>query len=215
MNLHNLIGDGFDLLNLSLNDKQLERLTQYVCLLEKWNKAYNLSAIKTPEAIAKRHVLDSACMIKPWQSKGCDSIIDVGTGAGLPGLILAIIEPDQPVSLLDSNGKKTRFLFQAVTELGLKRVQIINQRVEAFQPDEKFAIVISRAYASLSDMIESTRHLLKHTGHWWAMKGVYPADEIAGLPSYAKLLACEPLTPPYCDEQRHLVSIQLNNTSNL
>ncbi len=198
---------GLSALSLSFTPAQLQRCLRYVELLEKWNKAYNLSAIRDPMAMIDRHVLDSASILPMWFESSFLRVIDVGTGAGLPGIIMAIAKPEASITLLDSNGKKTRFLFQAVNDLGLKNVQIENLRVESFHSSEKFDMVISRAYASLLDMVTSTAHLVAGQGQWWAMKGVYPKDEIASLPTSVQLATSHELSPPFCEGERHLVCL--------
>jgi len=192
-------------LGLTLSAKQFANLRQYMVLLKKWNKAYNLTAVEDEKAMVKRHILDSLAL-HPFLD--CDLLIDVGTGAGLPGIPLAIANPDKQVVLIDSNGKKTRFLFQVKLNLNLSNVSIENCRAEHYQSTGQVAIVMSRAFASLGDMVSMTRHLPGEGGKWFAMKGQYPDQEIAALaslPDRVDLLRCEPLQVPGEKGERHLL----------
>ena len=152
---------GLNELGLQLTDVQLMQLLDFVQLIEKWNKAYNLTAIRNQEEMIRLHLLDSLAILPFIEGK---HIIDVGTGAGLPGIPLAICLPELAFTLLDSNAKKTRFVQQAVLELGLKNVSICHQRAEAYCPEQKFNQVITRAFANLPDIIKSTKHLLAKKG---------------------------------------------------
>ncbi|MEY4588997.1 MAG: rRNA m7G527 methyltransferase [Pseudomonadota bacterium] len=181
----------------------------YLALFAKWNQAYNLSAIREPSQMVRLHLLDSLAIIphinKPYI--GGESLIDVGTGGGLPGIPLAICFPERRLALLDSAGKKTRFLFQVKTDLSLVNVQIHNCRVEAHQPEELYDGVVSRAFASLVDMTKNCAHLLKSGGTFWAMKGVYPEAELAGLPPSIHLREHISLTVPGLDAERCLLAL--------
>lgn len=150
-------------------------LVQYLLLLKKWNVAYNLTAIRDPEAMINKHLLDSLAII-PWV-KG-SRILDVGTGPGLPGIPLAIAQPEKQFVLLDSNGKKTRFLHEAKRQLNLKNLEIVQFRVENYHPTQGFDTVTSRAFSSLDQMIHWTQHLIAKEGIWLAMKGRYPDTEL-------------------------------------
>ena len=162
----------FDLCDLSTP------LFQYISLLNKWNAAYNLTAIRDMESMVTKHLLDSLA-VRPWL-KG-DSILDVGTGAGLPGIPLAIAEPQRKFVLLDSNGKKIRFLREVKRQLGLTNLEIVQFRVENYHPDQGFDTVTSRAFSSLEQMIFWTKHLIAEQGVWLAMKGRYPDEELNAL----------------------------------
>lgn len=162
-------------MGLNLQPLQVERLLEYLSLFSKWNKAYNLSAIRDTESMVSLHLLDSLS-IYPYL-KG-QRLIDVGTGGGLPGIPMAVMFPERSFTLLDSAGKKTRFLFQVTQSLGLDNVEVENCRVESFQPDALFDGVISRAFASLADMTGYCRHLLNENGRFWAMKGQFPTEEL-------------------------------------
>lgn len=196
---------GADSLNIQLTDQQSELLLRYLLLLEKWNKTYNLSAVRVVEQMVSRHLLDSLTVLPYIKS---NNILDVGTGGGLPGIPLAIIFPEKKITLLDSNGKKTRFLFQVVTELKLKNVSVQNIRVEKFRPKEKFDGIISRAFASLKDMIDNCNHLLTEDGYFYAMKGLYPADELSAISADYKLCDCFPLHVPGEESERNLLLIK-------
>ncbi len=169
---------GLDALNLVLSEAQIEKLLRFVRLIEKWNKAYNLTAIRNQHDMVRLHLLDSLAMM-PF-IKG-ERVIDVGTGAGLPGIPLAICLPDVQFTLLDSNAKKTRFVQQAILELTLKNVVVYHNRVESFQPEPAFNTVITRAFASLADIIKLTTHLLVTNGVLLAMKGQNMDAELAQI----------------------------------
>ncbi|MDI1352455.1 MAG: 16S rRNA (guanine(527)-N(7))-methyltransferase RsmG, partial [bacterium] len=158
---------------------QLEHLTHplfaYLLLLNKWNVAYNLTAVRDLPSMVNKHVLDSLAILS-W-IKG-DTILDVGTGAGLPGIPLAIARPEIHFTLLDSNGKKTRFLNEVKRQLNLKNLEIVQSRVENYQPTQGFDTVISRAFSSLEQMLHWTQHLIANKGRWLAMKGRYPDTEL-------------------------------------
>lgn len=181
-------------------------LARYVELLARWNQAFNLTAVRDPAAMVPRHILDSA-VIAPFAKNG--PLADVGTGAGLPGIVLAVLRPELAVTLIDSNGKKTRFCRQAAAELGLRNVAVAQARVEDYRPVERFATVISRAYASLADFASSTRHLLADGGTFLAMKGAYPHAELHDLPAGVRLVAVHPLHVPGLDAERHVVEMEL------
>ncbi len=203
--------DGADQLSVSLDETQLKNLLVYLNEFDKWNKAYNLSAIRNIEQMVARHILDSLSVVPYFAQpvyEHCKNIIDVGTGGGLPGIPLAIMFPEKRFTLLDSNGKKTRFLFHVKNLLNLNNVVVENQRVEQFQPAEKFQIVISRAFASLEDMTEGCAHLLKNDGVFMAMKGLYPADELLPLAGKVELAASYPLKVPDTEGERHLLILK-------
>ncbi|BDX04469.1 ribosomal RNA small subunit methyltransferase G [Marinomonas pontica] len=186
----------------SLSDETIQTLVNYLAMLEKWNKAYNLTAIRDVEQMISLHLLDSLATL-PF-IKG-DNIIDVGTGPGLPGMVLAICYPEKQFTLLDSNGKKTRFLTQVKMELGIQNVTVANERVEKHAFQGTYDHVISRAFASLQDMINWTLPLPKDTGNFLAMKGVYPSEEITALPKEVELVSVEPLNVPSVQAERHMV----------
>lgn len=155
-----------------------EKLLHYLNLLHKWNRAYNLTAVRDPHVMVSRHLLDSLAIL-PWV-KG-NRLLDVGTGAGLPGIPLAIACPDMQVVLLDSNGKKIRFLQEIKRTLALPNVELIQSRVENYRPLQQFDTVTSRAFSSLEQMVTWTQHLVVNNGIWLAMKGQYPETELASI----------------------------------
>jgi 16S rRNA (guanine527-N7)-methyltransferase len=196
---------GCEALDLAVDSSQQSLLIQYLELMVKWNKAYNLTAVRDPGEMVIRHLLDSLA-ISPYIEG--ERFLDVGTGAGLPGVPLAILYPGRRFHLLDSNGKKTRFLFQVKTALGLDNMTAHQARVESFASNELFDGVLSRAFASLQDMIGGARHLLAPKGSFYAMKGAYPEDEIEALEiAHWETSACA-LTIPGLNEERHLITIQ-------
>jgi len=200
---------GIECLALNLTQEQVAKLADYIDLLLKWNKAYNLTAIRDPEEMVVKHLLDSLAIVPHINDS---PLLDVGTGPGLPGIPLAITRPELDITLLDSNGKKTRFLTQAKTSLKLDNVTVIHGRVEQAVSDQKtdkrFRIVTSRAFASLTDMVTLARETLAEDGRYVAMKGVVPEDEIADLPEWAKVEQIIPLDVPNLDAERHLIVLK-------
>ncbi|MDQ6579064.1 MAG: 16S rRNA (guanine(527)-N(7))-methyltransferase RsmG, partial [Haemophilus parainfluenzae] len=163
---------------IQLTDRQKDQLIQLVQLLNKWNKAYNLTSVRDPQEMLVKHILDSI-VVSPYLQG--EHFIDVGTGPGLPGLPLAIINPTKQFVLLDSLGKRISFIRNAVRELGLTNVEPVLSRVEEYQPEQKFDGVLSRAFASLKDMTDWCHHLLKKDGYFYALKGIYHEDEVQEL----------------------------------
>ncbi|PEI04309.1 16S rRNA (guanine(527)-N(7))-methyltransferase RsmG [Pantoea agglomerans] len=190
---------------ISLSDQQKQQLVAYVGLLDKWNKAYNLTSVRDPQQMLVRHILDSI-VVAP-HLKG-SRFIDVGTGPGLPGIPLAIVMPDAHFTLLDSLGKRVRFLRQVQHELGLTNITPVQSRVEAFSAEPPFDGVISRAFASLTDMVNWCHHLPGGEGHFYALKGVRPDDEMAELPAGYVSDAVIKLQVPQLEGDRHLVIIR-------
>jgi 16S rRNA (guanine527-N7)-methyltransferase len=189
-------------LGLQLTPRQTALLLDYINLLLKWNKVYNLTAVRDPGEMVVRHLLDSLA-IAPWCTATC--FIDVGTGGGLPGVPLAILYPDKEIHLLDSNSKKTRFLFQVKTELGLDNISVHHARVESFTPIAPYDAVLSRAFSSLADMVSNCGHLLIESGQFLAMKGGLDELELARVEALGHTATVHPLGVPGLDEQRHLV----------
>lgn len=192
---------GISQLGLALSEHQIDQLIRYLNLLIKWNKAYNLTAVRNPMEMIDRHLIDSLSVVPFIEGK---RIIDVGSGPGLPGIPLAICYPELPVTTLDSNGKKTRFQLQVKGELGLDNLTVVNERVENcnFEP---FDQVISRAFASLEDMINWTQQLCHQEGVFLAMKGLYPEEELSALPDGYELKVCHRLNVPGTEGERHLL----------
>jgi 16S rRNA (guanine527-N7)-methyltransferase len=204
--LHTELQRGCAALGIALDSRQETQLLDYLELLHKWNGAYNLTAVRDPEKMVTRHLLDSLAVAGHLQG---DRVVDVGTGAGLPGIPLAIVYPQRGFSLLDSNGKKTRFLFQVKTALGLDNMQVHHERVESFRPSEPYDAVLSRAFASLADMVAGCRHLLADNGRFFAMKGTYPEQELADLDPAYEVIAVHLLEVPGLSEQRHLAELTI------
>lgn len=191
-------------LALSLSDAQIEQLLAYVALMKKWNKVYNLTAVREEGAMVTHHLLDSLAIVPHL---GADSLLDVGSGPGLPGLPVAMAKPELPVTVLDSNDKKCAFMRQATGELKLSNVSVCLQRVEHWQPVQRFGLIVSRAFAELKDFVEGAAHLLAPQGRLLAMKGQYPADEIARIPAGFRVSGVEKLKVPGLDAERHLIWI--------
>ena len=194
--------EGVGKLQLDLPSGAEQALLDYLALLLKWNAAYNLTAVRDPEQMVIKHLLDSLSILPHVQGK---TLIDVGTGAGLPGFVLALVKPDLQVTLLDSNGKKIRFLRQAIADLGVKNAEAVQSRVEEFE--KTFDLVTSRAFATLTDMVQGSAQLLSESGEFLAMKGVRPVEEIAALPEEFAVREVLALQVPFLHEERHLVRI--------
>lgn len=201
MKLEKRLQQGLQEMGLDLAAPVREKLLTFLELLEKWNRAYNLTAVRDPEQMVPRHLLDSLSVLPYLQGP---RVLDIGTGAGLPGIPLALARPDLEFTLLDSNAKKTRFATQAMHELGLKNVGIVQERVEKFHPAAKFDTLIARAFASIPDMLAASRHLCAPHGRFLVMKGVFPQEELAAVTDgyQAEVKA---LRIPGLDAARHLV----------
>ncbi len=195
---------GLQALTLAYSSEQLEKLQHYVFLLQKWNAAYNLVADSEETVLIERHLLDSVAISPLLQGK---TFLDFGTGAGLPGIPLAILNPDKEFILLDSNGKKTRFLFQVKLELGLDNVSIENCRVEHYKNQGQIDIVLCRAFSSIPDMLEKTASLLSQGSRLLAMKGQIPESEIAALSPDWNIIRIQKLDVPHSKAVRHVIEI--------
>jgi 16S rRNA (guanine(527)-N(7))-methyltransferase RsmG len=196
---------GISSLGLEISTSQQECMIQYLTLLIKWNKAFNLSGIKNPQSMLKLHILDSLSIV-PYIDG--ELILDVGTGAGLPGFVLAICFPQKKFILLDSNGKKTRFMFQTASALGVRNIEVVHKRAEDFQTKQQIDIVVSRAFTSLKQFIGWTQHLLSDHSKLLAMKGLYPHVEIAELPDEFKVIQTHLLSIPGEETERHLLELR-------
>ncbi len=196
--------EGIKQLALTVSEQQQDLLIAYLEQLVKWNQVYNLSGIKDPARMLVIHILDSLSVL-PYLPAG--QVLDVGTGAGLPGIPLAICKPECDVSLLDSNGKKTRFLFQVCAELAINNTKVIQARIENYKQKKKVDIVVSRAYSSLAQFIAQTRHLLGERSKLLAMKGIFPEQELNDLPDDFKLQESHELKIPGESGTRHLLEL--------
>ena len=191
-------------MGLEPDPRQEAALLDYLALMAKWNKTYNLTAIHEPGRMLTHHILDSL-VIAPHVGAG--PLLDVGSGAGLPGIPLAILRPGMKVTLMDASQKKCGFMQQAAIELKLPNVTVVHARVENFQPRGGFPQVASRAFSDLSEFVRLTRHLLAEGGEWLAMKGLYPNEEIAQLKG-ARVKRDVPLHVPGLDADRHLIVME-------
>ncbi len=210
MSVVDAINRGAGALHLELTPQQRQFLQDYLGLLAKWNATYNLSAVRSIEQMVGAHILDSLALHSYIAPTG-NRILDVGSGAGLPGIPLAILFPGNEFVLLDSNGKKTRFLTQVKIDLKLENVTVVQQRVEDYRPASNFAIVVSRAFTSLARFFDATRHLVQATGNFYAMKGKYPRAELEQLTGNIRINEVVPLQVPGLNADRHLVIAQLSN----
>lgn len=191
---------------ISLSDQQKNQLVGYVEMLHKWNKAYNLTSVRDPEQMLIRHIMDSIVVEPHLQGS---RFIDVGTGPGLPGVPLAIVRPDAHFTLLDSLGKRIRFLKQVQHELKLVNIEPVQSRVEDFPAEPPFDGVISRAFASLNDMLNWCHHLPGVKGQFYALKGVVPDDELATLPAGFAVDRVVKLAVPQLEGERHLIVVNV------
>jgi 16S rRNA (guanine527-N7)-methyltransferase len=196
------LAQGIAELGLQIPADIQDKLVEYLALIAKWNRVHNLTAVRESAKMVSVHALDCLA-IMPHLHAG--SVVDVGSGAGLPGIPLALMWPQARVVLLDSNHKKAAFLRQAVIELGLKNAEVVCERVELWRPPERFDLVISRAFSDLSEFVKLAGHLCGDDGLIAAMKGVYPDEELAQLPAGFKLHSARPLKVPGLSAARHLI----------
>lgn len=195
--------------NIVISQAMTQSLLDYLELMLKWNKAYNLTAISQPDDMIYLHIIDSLAIAPYVHGSTC---LDIGTGAGLPGIPLAITHPKQHWTLLDKNSKKTRFLTQAIAELGLKNTQAVHQRGEEFHPAHGFDSILSRAFGSLRLFVDTTAHLLNPGGKLIAMKGKMPDDELAelaDLPNKVRVQSVQHIDIKGVDIERHVVCLTL------
>jgi len=207
--LSEVLAEGITELGLDLSEAQQSKLLDYLDLLLKWNKVYNLTAITDHRSGVVRHLLDSLAIVPYIEG---ERLLDVGSGGGLPGIPLAIAYPNKEFTLLDSNSKKTRFLVQAKGELGLDNLNVVHSRIEEFSPERPFDMILSRAFASLKDIMTLTGRLLEDEGRVMAMKGQIDAVELAEIPQgYQIEQRVELAVPGLKQEQRHLLVIGRDN----
>lgn len=204
MSLAEQLAQGIAELRLQIPPDVQARLVEYLALIAKWNRVHNLTAVRDSAKMVSVHVLDSLAVAPHLQA---GSVVDVGSGAGLPGIPLALMWPQTRVVLLDSNHKKAAFLRQAVIELGLRNAEVVCERVEMWRPAEKFDVVISRAFSDLPEFVKLAGHLCADGGLVAAMKGVYPDEELAQLPATFKLHSAPSLKVPGLGAERHLVLV--------
>jgi 16S rRNA (guanine527-N7)-methyltransferase len=199
------LASGLTALGLSASGGLEQKLLDYVALIAKWNRVYNLTAVRDPAEMIGVHMLDSLAVLPHLDGR---TVLDVGSGAGLPGIPLAIARPELEVTLLDSNQKKTSFQQQAAIELGLTNVRAVNARVESWETQARFDVVISRAFAEIADFVSAAGRLCADGGVLAAMKGVYPHEELERMPSAYRTQAVEALAVPGVQAERHLVLIE-------
>jgi 16S rRNA (guanine527-N7)-methyltransferase len=203
--LMQVLSDGIDAMDLPLWAAQREQLMDYLALMHKWNRVYNLTSLRDPLQMVTHHLLDSLAAVPAFA--GARAVLDVGAGGGLPGIVLAIARPDLQVSLIDTVHKKTAFLTQVKAELGLSNVTVYTMKVQDLQAGP-FDVITSRAFADLSDFVNWSGHLLAEGGQFIALKGTAPADEQARLPQPWTVTRVTPLSVAKLDAERHLVFIQ-------
>ena len=201
-----VLKQGINQLPLQLSEAQVEKLLDYLALLNKWNSVYNLTSVRDPLEMVKLHLLDSLAAVSAFA--GAANVLDVGAGGGLPGMVLAISRPDMKVSMIDTVHKKTAFLNQVKAELELSNVTVYTKKVQELEVKTKFDVITSRAFADLSDFVNWSGHLLAEGGQYIALKGTAPAEERERLPASWKVQKLEPLAVPGLDAERHLVFIQ-------
>lgn len=205
MKLEKRLSQGLATMGLGLEPQVRARLVAFLEILERWNAAYNLTAVRDIEQMVGRHVLDSLSVLPHLRGP---RVIDVGTGAGLPGIPLALARPDLAFTLLDSNAKKIRFLTQAIHDLAIANVEVVHSPAEKYRPAALFDTVVTRAFAAIPDMLASVRHLCAPGGAILAMKGVYPQEEIAAVGAGFRVREVVELVVPGLDAARHLVILE-------
>jgi len=201
-----VLGEGIAAMHLDVSPAQQDKLMDYLALMFKWNAVYNLTSLRDPMQMVTHHLLDSLAAVPAFAK--AHNVLDVGSGGGLPGIVLAIVRPDMKVSMIDTVHKKTAFLTQVKAELSLTNVTVYTARVEQLQVSDKFDVITSRAFADLSDFVNWSHHLLADGGRYIALKGVAPKDEQERLPAEWKVTGLEPLQVPKLGAERHLVYIE-------
>jgi len=208
--LQALLADGIRDMGLDVNAAQQDRLMDYLALMFKWNSVYNLTSLRDPVQMVTHHLLDSLAAVPAF--KEAVNVLDVGSGGGLPGIVLAIVRPDMKVSMIDTVHKKTAFLNQVKAELDLANVTVYTMQVQQLQAGDKtgglFDVITSRAFADLSDFVNWSAHLLAEQGRYVALKGTAPKDEQERVPQEWKVTKVEPLQVPRLGAERHLVYIE-------
>lgn len=204
--LGQVLRDGGARLGLALSDAQYEKLLDYLAMLLKWNAVYNLTSVRDPRQMVTQHLLDAMAALPAFTA--AQRVLDVGSGGGLPGIVLAIWAPQMQVHMIDTVHKKTAFLTQVKAELELSNAHVHTGRVEQLEVKQKFDVITSRAFAELADFVNWSGHLLEQGGQMIALKGQAPLEEIAGLPCGWRMKELTPLSVPGMDAQRHLVFIQ-------
>jgi len=206
--LQQLLADGIRDMQLDVSPAQQGQLMDYLALMFKWNSVYNLTSLRDPVQMVTHHLLDSLAAVPAFSA--AVNVLDVGSGGGLPGIVLAITRPDMKVSMIDTVHKKTAFLTQVKAELGLANVTVYTMRVEQLQVSDKFDVITSRAFADLSDFVNWSSHLLADGGRYIALKGTAPKDEQERVPKEWKVTNVEPLQVPRLEAERHLVFVERN-----
>lgn len=201
-----VLAEGIAAMQLDVSPAQQEKLMDYLALMFKWNAVYNLTSLRDPMQMVTHHLLDSLAAVPAFAR--ARNVLDVGSGGGLPGIVLAIVRPDTKVSMIDTVHKKTAFLTQVKAELELTNVTVYTARVEQLQVSDKFDVITSRAFADLSDFVNWSCHLLADGGRYIALKGVAPKDEQERLPADWRVTGLEPLQVPRLGAERHLVFIE-------
>lgn len=202
MSFDKLWQEGLESLGCTPDEQQLKLLKKYVDMLERWNKTYNLTSVRDPKGMIPVHIFDSLVVADFIQGENC---LDVGSGAGLPTIPLAIMQPDREFTSLDTNGKKTRFVQQAIIELGLKNTNVSQARIEKWSAPKPFDAIISRAFSSVFDFVTASSPHLSEQGILYAMKGQYPEAEMQYLPKQYTLNKSHELNVPFVDGERHLL----------
>jgi 16S rRNA (guanine527-N7)-methyltransferase len=204
--LSQVLAEGIAEMGFEVSPSQQEKLMDYLALMFKWNAVYNLTSLRDPMQMVTHHLLDSLAAVPAFVD--AKNVLDVGSGGGLPGIVLATVRPDMKLSMIDTVHKKTAFLTQVKAELGLANVTVYTMRVEQLQVSDKFDVITSRAFADLSDFVNWSSHLLAEGGRYIALKGVAPQEEQQRLPEAWRVTKVEPLQVPRLGAERHLVFIE-------
>ncbi|CAH0222252.1 Ribosomal RNA small subunit methyltransferase G [Massilia sp. Bi118] len=204
--LSQVLAEGIAEMKLDVTPAQQEKLLDYLALMFKWNSVYNLTSLRDPMQMVTHHLLDSLAAVPAFADS--KNVLDVGSGGGLPGIVLAVVRPDMKVSMIDTVHKKTAFLTQVKAQLGLVNVSIYTMKVQELTVSDKFDVITSRAFADLSDFVNWSSHLLAEQGRYIALKGTAPQDEQQRLPAEWKVTKVEPLQVPRLGAERHLVHIE-------